>query len=130
MLLNIGISMPPILLPTFLLFLSTLSLADNWTGVSDCGTYQVKGIGRSSKNGPIIVVNEKTQSEIIITLPIPNEAILAPYVDRSFVAIVQIDEMTSGPKMKGLIQEIKTRIPDPLTPNDTGIKMISKAKCK
>ena len=70
-------------------FLSSFANAATlWNGFKGCGMYQALGIGRSTKNGLVIVINEKTQSEIVLTLPIANEATLAPYVDRELNASV------------------------------------------
>lgn len=130
MLFNIGTFMSSFLLPIFLLLLSLPALAEEWTGFSDCGIYQVNGVARTTKNGLVIVVNEKTQSELIITVPILNEAKLAPYIDKALAANVVIEQKPSGPKFLATIKEIQSRIPNPLAPKDTGIKIISKVECK
>jgi hypothetical protein len=104
---------------------SLTGLAQNWTGISDCGTYEVKGVTRSTKQGPVIIVNEKTQSEFTITVPIQNEATLAPYVDKAIVA-----EVTFQSPTRGSVNKIKTRIPNPLSPKDSGVQMVTKSKCK
>lgn len=110
--------------------LSSSALALDWTGISNCGTYQVKGVGRLSDKGLMIVVNEKSQSEVTIIVPIENEAFLAPYVDKAMEASVLFTAKPKGSKAEGIIKEIKSRIPNPINPKDTGIKFISKAACK
>jgi hypothetical protein len=110
-------------------FSTPISAAD-WTGFQGCGLYQVRAIARSIKNIPMIVINEKTQSEIVLTLPIENEPTLAPYINRAFLAEVQIEKKMIGPNGKGIVKNIKTRLPDPLNPTDTGIKLITKSECK
>lgn len=106
------------------------TLAQEWTGVSDCGLYQVNGVGRSTKAGLVLVVNEKTKSEFTISVPVTNEPFLAPYVDKAMEASVAISKKSLGSKIEGTIKEIKRRIPNPLDPMDTGVKLISKAACK
>ncbi len=130
MLFNIGTYMRFSLFTLVLLLISNQSLAESWTGISHCGIYEVKGVAHSTKNGLVIVVNEKTRSEIVITVPILNEAKLAPYIDKAFSAEVLIETIPSGSKVIGTIKDIHSRIPNPLDPKDTGLKMISKAKCK
>ena len=118
-----------ILLPLFLLLLSLPAQAQEWTGI-DCGTYEVKGVVRSSKNVLLIIVNEKTKSEIVITVPIPNEALLAPHVDKPILANLVVNSKASGPHFLGTIQEIQARVPNPLSNRDTGMQLIAKTECK
>ncbi len=116
----------------FLLFiaLSSTALAADWTGFDGCGLYQVKGVGRIIKNTLVIVVNEKTQSEIIFSVPILNGIKLSPYIDRPLEANLQINEAINGANGKGTIQMIKDRLPNPLNPKDTGIQLLTKSECK
>jgi hypothetical protein len=123
-------SMRFILVATILFSFSFHLLADDWTGITDCGSYLIRGITRSTKNGLIIVVNEKTQSEITILVPILNEAMLAPYIDRAITATVTVEKKLPGEKVRGTIQHIKSRNPNPLNPKDTGVSIITKADCK
>lgn len=118
--------------PTLLIsFLGCSSLwSQEWNGISSCGTYQVKGVARSTDQGLVIAVNEKSQSEIIIKVSVQNESFLAPYVDKAMEASVLFEKMSRGPSVEGTIKEIKSRIPNPINPMDTGIKLISKAACK
>jgi hypothetical protein len=118
-----------ILLPFFLLLLSLPAQAQEWTGI-DCGTYEVKGVVRSSKNVLLVVVNEKTKSEILITVPIPNEALLAPYIDKPMLAKLVVNSKTSGPHILGTIQDIQARVPNPIANRDTGMHLIAKTECK
>jgi hypothetical protein len=122
--------MAPLLLSLFLLTLSLPSLAEDWTGISDCGNYQVSGVVRSKKDGPVIVINEKTQSEITITLPIQNEAKVAPYINKAIAATISFERKPSRTEVVGIIKSIEVRIPNPLDPKDTGIKFLSKVECK
>jgi hypothetical protein len=115
---------------TLTLFISSPLLAQDWTGISDCGVYQVNAVARSVKSGLVIIVNEKTKSEITISVPVQNEAFLAPYVDKAMSASVVFSKKAQGSKAEGSIKDIKSRIPNPINPMDTGIKLISKARCK
>jgi hypothetical protein len=105
-----------------LLLLSSLLISPNLS--ADCGLYEVRGVGRLTKNGPVVVVNEKTQSEIILNIPITNEAMLAPYIDRPLVASVNIQ------KQQNVIEKISSRLPNPIAPQDTGMKLLEKRDCK
>lgn len=120
------------LLLIFSLYLlsATSLLAADWTGFKGCGLYKVRGVGRTIKNALVIVVNEKTKSEIIFSLPINNEPTLAPYVDRPLEATVQINKPMNGSKGFGVVQSIKSRLPDPLNPVDTGMSLMTKSECK
>lgn len=113
------------------LILSPVLLAStNWTGISDCGTYQVRGVARSANSAPHIIVNEKTKSQFSIIVPIENEAYLAPYLNREIEAMVLFEKRVQGQKVEGLIKEMKLRVPNPINPLDTGVKLVSKTGCK
>jgi hypothetical protein len=114
----------------FVFLLPSSVFAEAWTGISDCGIYRVKGVARSTPNGLIIVVNEKSKSEINIKIPEHNEAFLAPYVDKAIEASVKIVNKSQGSSVEGIIMKIASRIPNPINPKDTGIKLSSKALCK
>lgn len=122
--------MRSLILFIFLIQMSPPLFAQDWTGVNGCGIYQVKGIGHLGDKGLTIIVNEKTQSEFQIKVPTLNEAYLAPYIKRPLEAKILIDKKPNGVDVTATIKEIKSRIPNPLNPMDTGIKLISKAKCK
>ena len=110
---------------------SPLLPAQDWAGFSGCGVYEVRGVARMLKKHLVIVVNEKSQSEITIAVPLKNELFLAPYLDNSLWASVEFQKnKTKKQNLEGLIKEIKSRIPNPLAPDDTGIKLISKVECK
>ena len=119
----------PLLIIIHLIYTSlNISPASEWFGYKGCGLYRVRGIGRSRPNGLKIILNEKTNSEILISLPITNEVMLAPYVNKELTAKVKIYK-TDGATASGVIKEIDRRIPNPLDPKDTGIDYIDKSDC-
>jgi hypothetical protein len=110
-----------------LILLPQLSLAT----VSDCGEYEVRGIVRTKQVGHEIVINEKTMSELNISLPISEMLKLAPYVDRPMTAIILLNKKFDGTKgTSDKIISIKDRIPDPLKPDDTGLILVKKESCR
>lgn len=107
-----------------------LPLAHAWTGISDCGLYEVRAIARSTPKGLVMVVNEQSQSQFTIILPITNEATLAPYIDKPLTASVLFEKKYSTASTLGIVQKIEDRIPNPLLPLDTGLKLMTKGRCK
>ena len=98
--------------------------------LSDCGEYEIRGIVRSKEKGYGIVVNEKTMSEINITLPLQVQLKILPYVDRPMTAVVVLDKRFDGTNgQSDNLISIKTRIPDPLKPDDTGLSLVKKTAC-
>ncbi|MEI6314498.1 MAG: OmpA family protein [Syntrophus sp. (in: bacteria)] len=97
-----------------------------------CGEYIVAGIVRTSMNGFHIVINEKTNSEHTLKVPIPEEPKLAPYIDRPMKAHLILDKMLDGTMgTVTVINSVQDRIPDPLWPVfDTGFRLIKKMECK
>ena len=116
-------------LMTTLLFLSMPSFAQDWTGISDCGRYTVRGVGRSINHRLVLVVNEKSASEIVVHVPILNEPHLAPYVDKALIATVLIPKVPRGSPVKGIVETIEWRIPNPIDPEDTGMRLTEKTEC-
>lgn len=76
-----------------------------------------------------MVANEKNLSEITITVPIPNEAKLAHYLDKSMLATVAFVKKPQASNYQAVIQNIAARILNLLSPIDSGIKILSEAKC-
>lgn len=110
-----------------LLLIPQISLAD----LSGCGEYQVRAVVRAGTVGHEIIVNEKTQSELTLTMPIVDRLKLAPYVDRAITAVVLLNKKFDGTKGEiDHIISIEARIPDPLSPTDTGLKLVKKTDCK
>jgi hypothetical protein len=103
--------------------------AQSWTGITKCGTYQIKGVIRSVNGTPTVVVKEKSKSEFSIHPPISNEPMLAPYVDKYIDLEMRFDKKFPNGNMQALIQKIDQRMPNPLDPNDEKIRLIKESKC-
>ena len=98
--------------------------------LSDCGEYEVRGVVRAKERGYGIVVNEKTMSEINISLPLHEQLKILPYSDRPMTAVLVLDKRFDGTNgLSESIVSIKNRIPDPLKPGDTGMSLLKKTQC-
>jgi hypothetical protein len=106
------------------------TFAHNWTGVDKCGEYQVNGVARYLNHTAVIVVNEKSKSEIIIKVPSENSTYLTPYIDKALQATVKFEKEFHISQIEGVIKNINFRLPNPINPTDTGITYISKGECK
>lgn len=62
------------------LILPSLSFAES-LGLSGCGVYEFKGIPRIKNDKVVLVLNEKSMSEIVLKPAIIDEAKLAPFVN-------------------------------------------------
>lgn len=111
--------------------ISALSFSPAWSEVlSDCGQYSANGVIRSKKEGIQFIVNEKTQSEHIISMPIPEQAKAAGFINRDVTINLMLTKKTIGQKLESSeIVSITNRIPDPLNPQDTGFKLVKKSDC-
>lgn len=110
-----------------LMMIPQISLAE----LTDCGEYEVRAIVRAGKLSHEIIVNEKTQSQLTLTMPVLERLKLAPYVDRPITAVVVLNQKFDGTKGEiDSIIKIENRIPDPMKPGDTGLKLIKKMDCK
>ena len=96
-----------------------------------CGTYQINGTVRSGSKGPYILIHEKTNSEITIIVPIPNEGKLAPYIGSPVTAEILVKKKsTAGSRILGEVKKIKIRNPNPLNPKDTSVELLEKVECQ
>jgi hypothetical protein len=116
-----------------ILFISIISQAILNTGNSfECGEYKISGIGRMLKNTPVLIINERSLSEYVFTIPISEQPRIVPYIDRPFelhALIVKKGNGTRG-ELKDL-KEISLRVPNPLSESpDTGIKLLHKLPCQ
>jgi hypothetical protein len=112
----------------FLFLIPQLLFAIDFTG---CGEYSIKGVIRAKEKGFVMIVNEKTASEITLMLSINEQARIAIFNDASIASIVILDQPFNG--TIGIAKKVVTlekRIPDPLNPSDTGLELVKKMDCK
>lgn len=110
----------------FLFFSTTLHAG----GLSDCGEYTLRGVIRPLEDGLTIVVNEKTQSELRISMPIPEQGKIGGYINKPVTVRALLNKKFDG--TKGYTTKIissKFRLPDPLNPKDTGVNLEKKIAC-
>jgi hypothetical protein len=115
----------------FILMLTLISTANaaDWTGFKGCGLYKVNGVVRFQKNIPVLIVNEKTRSEITIHVPIKNEPAITSHIDMPVEAQVQLNKAMNGSIGEGEVLSAQNRLPHPLNPMDTGLTFIKKGEC-
>lgn len=116
----------------FIIFLYSFQVSSaEWTGFSGCGKYSFKGVVRTQKDHRmILVINEKTLSEIVFNSSNKGQIQLASYQDRAVTGEINIVKKMDGPLGDIEVVKIEERIPNPLMPHDTGIKFLSSDKCK
>lgn len=117
----------------FLIFL-TMALNSNlwakdWTGISPCGRYKITGVARIKNKKIAIIANEKTLSEIVIEISSSDEPLLAPHLDRPVEARIKVLKKAEINYIEGKIEEIKTKLPNPLDSNDNKIELITNQEC-
>ena len=111
------------------LYLSTTNKivnAQEWTGFKGCGSYKIFGVVRMKNNSPHILIHEKTQSEIDLSVAIKDEPQLAPFIGLSIEAQVELAQKMNGSKGTVKISSINQRIAHPLDPNDEKIEFLNK----
>jgi hypothetical protein len=88
----------------------------------ECGTYKVAGFVREEKLSLVISINEKTKSEVKLSVDPRLETKLSPYKNRAMAAEIN-GELAS-------IESISFRGSDPTAQaSDTYIKLIKKMEC-
>ena len=104
-------------------------------GFEGCGKYQFKGILREYKGAAFkmaYIVNEGTGSQMVFNLKTQeNVYLLIPLLNKPSSFKGNILELMDG--TLGAVDElsaISIRFPNPLSANDTGIKLIQPMKCK
>lgn len=113
-------------------FITLNANANNFEG---CGEYQFRGIAKlvDQKSFKLIyVVNEGAKSQMIFDLKNQEDIErLTPSLNRPSVFVGSIYKKMDG--TKGVLEGptgIGFRLPNPLVPNDTGIKKLSEKKCR
>lgn len=100
-------------------------------GISDCGEYSIRGVVRPTSEGLSLIVNEKTQSEYKISMPIFEQGKIGGYINKPVTVRALLDKKFDG--TKGYTEKILSsefRLPDPLNPKDTGFTLDKKTNCK
>ena len=115
----------------FIIFLYSFQLSSaEWTGFNGCGKYSFKGVVRVQKDHRmILVINEKTNSEIIFNTSYKGQIQLASYQDRAVSGEINVVNKMDGPLGEMEVVKIEERIPNPLLPHDTELKFLSSEKC-
>lgn len=99
--------------------------------ITDCGEYTAKGVVRAKEDGIKLIVNEKTQSEYVISMPKLEQGKIAGHIDRDVTVKLVLDKsMNAQQGSTDNIISIDFRIPDPLRPGDTGFTLDKKLPCK
>lgn len=109
------------------IFICGTTTGREWAGIKKCGSYQLNGIIRSINSSLVIVLNEKTQSELVIHVDTLSESQLAPYLDQPISAISNFDTSND---LKATLSSINARIPNSLSPKDTGARLITARQCR
>jgi hypothetical protein len=113
----------------YLLLLLTLPTIAN-AEISNCGEYNARAIVRVIDSEMKIVVNEKTQSETVISMPLLEQGKIAGHIDKPVTIKLLLTKKFNG--MTGVSDKIlstELRIPDPLKAMDTGLTLIKKMDC-
>lgn len=96
-----------------------------------CGLYTLQGVVRETPDDFEVVINEKTASEVKVSITGIDLVKLASYKDKSIKAEIILTENQYGHDLTvEEISNIKLRISNPLNPKDTFIKIISPKACK
>lgn len=115
----------------FLLFILPTIANAGIAGLSECGEYTIKGVIRPLPEGLTIVVNEKTQSELKITMPLLEQSKIGGHINKPVTIKALLTTQFDG--TKGFTEKIissELRLPDPLNPKDTGLSLDKKLDCK
>jgi hypothetical protein len=97
----------------------------------ECGTYKVAGFVREEKLSLVISINEKTKSEVKLSVDPRLETKLSPYKNRAMAAEITILKNFVGTNGElSSIESISFRGSDPTAQaSDTYIKLIKKMEC-
>lgn len=99
--------------------------------ITTCGRYSASGVIRANDNELSLVINEKTKSEYIISMPMREQAKVAGFIDRDVAAEILVEKKFNGQKVMAYkIDKVELRLPDPLNPASTLFTLIKKLDCK
>ncbi|MBC7428093.1 MAG: hypothetical protein H7336_05750 [Bacteriovorax sp.] len=98
--------------------------------ITDCGEYTARGIVREKPDGLKLIVNEKTLSEYVISMSLLEQGQLGGLINKDAIVQLILNKKFNG--QKGVTSKIisaKSRILNPLNPEDTGLKLDKKSQC-
>jgi hypothetical protein len=116
----------------FCLFFAYNTYAETQMMLNDCGEYQASGIVRIVNNAPFIIINERTMSEYVLSIPINEEPKVAPFVNRHFTFTGTIEKKMNGTKGEiKLLKNLDLKVPNPLNGSkDSRLLKIKDITCK
>jgi hypothetical protein len=116
----------------FFLIFAKHVFADAHIMTGKCGEYKILGRARVINNTPVIIVNERTMSEYVLSIPVEEEPKLAPYINRHFKFSGTIEKKLNGTKGEiKLLKELELVVPNPLNGSkDSGLMKIKDISCK
>ncbi len=97
-----------------------------------CGIYEINGVVRRGEHHYLIVMAEKTKSQMVLETRSSGELSILPYENFPIHAIVSIEQKFDGTLGKiAKVIEIRKRVPDPIHPTaDTYLKLKKAEKCE
>ncbi len=120
------------LVSLLIFFISPLSFSDSNIGINQCGVYQFKGFSKIQGQEMVLLINEGTQSQIVLKVARSQESKIAPYLDKVSLGELRLNKILN--QWQGEILEIKNidfSLPDPLNPkNHSYLKLIKNEECK
>lgn len=101
------------------------------TGLSSCGSYAFKGTPKIIGSEMVLIINEGSRSEMVLTLARNEEAKIAPYMKIMTSGELHLGKLT-GPR-SGVIDGLKKLdygTPDPVnTTLNSYLRPLKKEKC-
>lgn len=115
-----------------ILFLKLTMPAAHAAGLESCGVYQIEGYVRSDETAIYLVLNEHTQSQMKIDLPIHSQGQVAGYIDLPISVGIRITQKFDGTRGRAdaLTEPARLRIPTPVQPLDArSHNLVKSEKC-
>jgi hypothetical protein len=113
------------------LFLMLLTSEVKAIGLESCGTFSFKGMPRISGKEMVLVINEKSMSEVVLTISMAGKDKIAPYINIMTAGELTLSKVTGT--RSGIIEtfsKLDYSTPDPInTTLHSFIRPLEKKKC-
>lgn len=119
----------------FIIFVLSFALSFNTfasIGLNSCGEYAFKGTPQIDDKQMVVIIKEKSKSEIRLVVPLAEQSKITPYLKLTIegrLTLSKIYHLWKGEVTQ--LKDIKLTVPDPLHPHKNSfLNLIKSKKCQ
>ena len=118
----------------FLILLTIIFTLNTYAsiGLNSCGEFEFRGVPQIDDKEMIVVINNKSKSEIRILIPLSEQSRITPYLKHTVEGKIKISKIKNLWRGEAIeLKDIRLIVPDPLNPSiNSFLKIIKSKKCQ